>query len=67
MKGIPLGVPRLEFDCPEGGGERRNKPPEQRKSAHWLRGWRDSFALAAEAGDIEGVHLVWRIPYSLSY
>ena len=47
-QGIPLGVPRIEFDCPEGGGE-GDKPPEARKSARWLRGWRDSSVLAREA------------------
>ncbi len=50
-QGIPLGVPRIEFDCPDGGGE-RGKPPEERKSARWLRGWRDSSALAAEANAV---------------
>ena len=50
-QGIPLGVPRIEFDCPEGGSE-RGKPPEARKSARWLRGWRDSSALAAEANAV---------------
>ena len=43
--GIPLGVPRLEFDCPDGVRD-ANKPPEARKSARWLRGWRDSSDLA---------------------
>ena len=52
-RGIPLGVPRIEFDCPDGGGE-RGKPPEARKSARWLRGWRDSSALAAEANAVRG-------------
>ena len=52
-RGIPLGVPRIEFDCPDGGGE-RGRPPEERKSARWLRGWRDSSALAAEANAVRG-------------
>ncbi len=47
-EGIPLGVPRLEFDCPDGKADGK-KPPEERKSARWLRGWRDSSLLAAEA------------------
>ena len=45
--GIPLGVPRIEYDCPDGSGE-SGKPPEARKSARWLRGWRDSSELARE-------------------
>ena len=52
-RGIPLGVPRIEFDCPEGGSE-RGKPPEERKSARWLRGWRDGSLLAAEANAVKG-------------
>ena len=52
-RGIPLGVPRIEFDCPEGGGE-RGKPPEERKSGRWLRGWRDSSLLAGEANAVKG-------------
>ena len=52
-QGIPLGVPRIEFDCPEGGGE-RGKPPEERKSGRWLRGWRDSSLLAGEANAVKG-------------
>ena len=52
-EGIPLGVPRIEFDCPDGAGE-AGKPPERRKSARWLRGWRDSSALAAEANAVRG-------------
>ncbi|MCY4152770.1 MAG: IS4 family transposase [Aestuariivita sp.] len=46
--GVPLGVPRIEFDCPDGQTD-KDKPPEQRKSARWLRGWRDSSKLAAKA------------------
>ncbi len=46
--GVPLGVPRLESDCPDGQAE-KDKAPEARKSARWLRGWRDSSGLAAKA------------------
>ncbi len=45
-EGIPLGVPRIEFDCPDGVAD-AGKPPDERKSARWLRGWRDSSRLAA--------------------
>ena len=44
--GLPLGVPRIEFDCPDGKKD-KGKPPEERKSARWLRGWRDASELAA--------------------
>ena len=50
-EGIPLGVPRIEFDCPDSSGE-AGKPLEERKSARWLRGWRDSSALATEANAV---------------
>ncbi len=46
--GIPLGVPRIEFDCPDGKAD-RDRPPEERRSARWLRGWRDSSEPAANA------------------
>ena len=44
--GLPLGVPRTGFDCPDGRAD-RGRPPEERKPARWLRGWRDSPELAA--------------------
>ena len=31
-EGIPLGVPRIEFDCPDGVAD-AGKPPDERKSA----------------------------------
>ncbi len=46
--GVPLGVPRIEFDCPDGRAD-KVKPHEERKSARWLRGWRDASELAAAA------------------
>ncbi len=46
--GIPLGVPRIEFDAPDGGGAERDKPPGERKSARWLRGARDAAGFVPE-------------------
>jgi len=46
--GVPLGVPRIEFDCPDGRAD-QGKPPAERKAARWLRGWRDGSELAARA------------------
>ncbi|MCY4314633.1 MAG: DUF4338 domain-containing protein [Roseovarius sp.] len=64
--GIPLGVPRIGFDCPDGSGGRVG-PVEGRKSARWLRGWRDGSALLAEAsatgsraGDVRAVSVMDR-------
>jgi len=34
--GIPLGIPRIGFDCPDGRAD-RSRPPEKRKSARLLR------------------------------
>ena len=45
--GIPLGIPRIEFDAPDGKSD-KNKPIEEKKTQRWLRGWRDIGALAAE-------------------
>ena len=53
-EGIPLGVPRIEFDCPDGVAD-AGKPPDERKSARWLRGWRDSSRLAAS---LPGVRVI---------
>jgi len=47
-QGVPSGVSRIEFDCPDGQAD-TDRPPEERKSARWLRGWRDSSGLAAKA------------------
>ncbi|MCY4289397.1 MAG: DUF4338 domain-containing protein, partial [Aestuariivita sp.] len=47
-EGVPLGVPRIEYDCPDGKAD-KDKRPEDRTSARWLRGWRESSALAAKA------------------
>ena len=44
--GIPLGVPHIQYDAPDGRAE-RGKPPEERKSQRWLRGLRECAALAA--------------------
>ena len=57
--GVPLGVPRIEFDCPDGKAD-RGKPPEERKSARWLRGWRDASELAAAAPETRVISVMDR-------
>ena len=42
---IPLGVPHIQYDAPDGKAE-RGKPPEARKSQRWLHGLRGCAALA---------------------
>ncbi len=45
--GIPLGVPRIESDAPDGRAE-KGKPLEERKSARWMRGLRDTSELVPD-------------------
>ncbi len=45
--GIPLGVPRIEYDAPDGRAE-QGKPLEERKSARWMRGLRDTSELVPD-------------------
>ncbi len=37
--GVPLGLPRIAFDAPDGQADK--------KTQHWLRGWRDISRLTA--------------------
>ena len=53
-EGIPLGVPQIQYEAPDGKAQ-RNKPLEERKTMRWIRGLRESSALA-EA--LEGVRPV---------
>ena len=53
-EGIPLGVPQIQYDAPDGKAQ-RSKPLEERKTMRWIRGLRESAALAAE---LEGVRPV---------
>ena len=53
-EGIPLGVPQIQYDAPDGKAQ-RNKPLEERKTMRWIRGLRESSALA---GELEGVRPV---------
>ncbi|MCY4304214.1 MAG: hypothetical protein OXC62_05460, partial [Aestuariivita sp.] len=46
-EGVPLGVPRIDYDCRDGQAD-KDKRPEDRTSARWLRGWRASSALAVK-------------------
>ena len=52
--GLPLGVPRIEYDAPTGAAE-KNKPPGERKTQRWVRGLRDCSELAAE---LDGTRVV---------
>ena len=47
--GVPLGVPLIQYDAPDGKAQ-RGKPLEERKTFRWIRGLRDCAAMAAQLG-----------------
>ena len=51
-EGIPL--PQIQYEAPDGKAQ-RNKPLEERKTMRWIRGLRESSALA---GALDGVRPV---------
>ena len=53
-QGVPLGLPLLQFEAPDGKRE-QDKPPPQRKTQRWVRGLRDCAAMAEQ---LEGVRVV---------
>ncbi len=57
--GIPLGVPRIEFDAPDGKAD-AGRPEGERKPARWLRGLRDASLMAGRTGDTRTVAVMDR-------
>ena len=57
--GLALGVTRIEYDRPDGQAE-TGRPLEERKSARWLRGLRDSSQLLSELDGVRGVSVMDR-------
>ena len=53
-EGIPLGVPHIQYEAPDGQAE-KGKPLEERKTWRWIRGLR---ACAELAGELDGVRPV---------
>ena len=53
--GVPLGVPRIEFDAPPLGAGEPAEDVEDRKTGRWLRGLRDSAEMARR---LDGVQVV---------
>ena len=49
-EGLPLGVPHIQYEAPDGQAEER-KPLEERKTMRWIRGLR-------ACGELEGVRPV---------
>ena len=52
--GIPLGVPQIQLDVPDGKAE-RGKPLQERKTMRWIRGVRECGRLA---GRLPGTRVV---------
>ncbi len=44
--GVPLGLPRIAFEAPDGQAE-KSKPTADKKTQCWLQGWRDITRLTA--------------------
>ena len=53
-EGIPLGVPHIQYEAPDGQAQ-RGRPLEERKTFRWIQGLR---ACAAMAGELDGVRPV---------
>ncbi len=53
-EGIPLGVPHIQYEAPDGQAE-KGKPLQERKTWRWIRGLR---ACAELAGELDGVRPV---------
>ena len=47
--GVPLGVPLIQYDAPDGKAQ-RGKPLQERKTFRWIRGLRDCAEMAAQLG-----------------
>ena len=58
-EGVPLGIPRIEFDAPDGQSD-KNKPAAEKKTQRWLRGWRDTNALVADLADTRVISVMDR-------
>ena len=53
-EGVPLGVPQIQYEAPEAGGQKR-KPGPERKTQRWVEGLRECARMASE---LEGVRPV---------
>ena len=57
--GIPLGVPHIQYEAPDGAPE-QDKPPEERKTRRWVRGLQDCDRLARELDGVRPVSIADR-------
>ena len=57
--GIPLGVPQIQYEAPDGQAE-RGKPLEERKTMRWIRGLRECAKLAEQLSGVRPVSVMDR-------
>ena len=57
--GLPLGLPLIQFEAPDGKRE-RDKPRCERKTQRWLRGLRDCAGMAGQLGAVRLVSVMDR-------
>ena len=57
--GVPLGVPLIQFEAPDGRKE-KDKPPARRKTQRWVRGLRDCAAIAEQLDGVRPVSVMDR-------
>jgi len=58
-QGIPLGVPQIQYDAPDGKAQ-RGKPLEERKTFRWIRSMRECAELAARLPNTRTVSVMDR-------
>ena len=58
-EGIPLGVPQIQFEAPDGRGQ-RGQPPEEPNTSRWIRSLRECAALAARLKGTRAVSVMDR-------
>ena len=58
-EGIPLGVPQIQYEAPDGKAE-QGKPLEERKTMRWVRGLRECAELAQQLHGVRPVSVMDR-------
>ncbi len=58
-EGIPLGVPQIQYEAPDGKAE-QGKPLEERKTMRWIRGLRECAELAQQLQGVRPVSVMDR-------
>ena len=58
-EGLPLGVPQIQYEAPDGKAE-RGKPLEERKTMRWIRGLQECAELARQLQGVRPVSVMDR-------